>query len=169
MNGRRVKTTGGDRVCFITAANAVHATSLLSLPPPPAMPLVSPAADTFLTTSAAIFLPSLFLLHIRNRPSKKASVPHARPPYERLLTLLVHVHTLYILYVLTAHWPPNVFTRLNLPLSTPAGQIREVLIERAGLKITDALPKPLESLLSKLGSVEVRMAFVRYAATLSVW
>ncbi|EKM56507.1 uncharacterized protein PHACADRAFT_53071, partial [Phanerochaete carnosa HHB-10118-sp] len=78
-----------------------------------------------------------------------------------LLTVLLHLHTAYILYCLTVHWPPNLFTSLRLPLTTPTERIRSILLERAGLKSDEGLPRPLDELLARLGSAEIRTAYVR--------
>lgn len=127
------------------------------------MALINPSIDLFLVTSLLTVAPSWILLRRRSR-STRSRTPNAnvRPPYERPLTLLLHLHTLYILYLLIVHWPPNLFTTLKLPLTTPTERIRSILLERAGLKTGEGLPRPLEELLAKLGNAEIRTAYVRY-------
>ena len=139
------------------------------------MPFISPSVDTFLVTSLLIVTPSWYILRRRHRPRpprpNNAANPNqlARPPYERALTLAVHLHTLYILYLLIVHWPPNLFSVLHIPLITPSEHIRSILLDRAGLKgLNDTLPRPLEDLLTKLSNADVRTSYVRCVSCLLV-
>ncbi|GJE86477.1 hypothetical protein PsYK624_025570 [Phanerochaete sordida] len=127
------------------------------------MALITPSIDLFLFTSLLTIPPSWVLLRRRRRATRSRTPnTNVHPPYERLLTVLLHLHTFYILYCLIVHWPPNLFSALKLPLTTPTERIRSILLERAGLTVGDGLPRPLEELLAKLGNAEIRTAYVRY-------
>ncbi|KAH9943561.1 hypothetical protein B0H21DRAFT_892786 [Amylocystis lapponica] len=116
------------------------------------MALVSVSVDAFLLASALILAPSLYF--IRRQP------PDA--PYRTQLSLLLVAHTLYIIYSLLFFWPPNIFQRLRLPLNAPTEKVRSLLLERAGLGADATLPKPLETLLTRLSSFDMRTLYVRF-------
>ncbi|KIP11915.1 hypothetical protein PHLGIDRAFT_124567 [Phlebiopsis gigantea 11061_1 CR5-6] len=132
------------------------------------MPIITPSLDLFVFSSLIAVLPSWYILRRSHRPkvSLRGTNPVAsRPPYERVLTLLVHLHTLYVVYLLVVHWPPNLFSRLSLPITTPSDRIRSVLLDTADLGRDAPLPRPLEELLTKLGNAEVRVSYVRFGQT----
>ncbi|KAI0341338.1 hypothetical protein BDW22DRAFT_1358834 [Trametopsis cervina] len=118
------------------------------------MPLISPSVDIFFTTATAIITATYFLL--------KRTQVSSRSPYRRALTLLVLLHSLYIVYVITVRYPPNIFTRLGLPMNTHSDNIRALILQSAGLEPNATLPRPLETLLTRLSSFEVRNVYVRY-------
>ena len=118
------------------------------------MPVISASVDAFVVTAAAVTVPTYIFLRRRQSTS--------RSPYRDWLTLLVTLHTMYVLYVLTVQWPPNLFQRLRLPLTMPSNGIRAILLERAGLPSDASLPKALEGLLTRLSSFDTRAAYVRY-------
>jgi hypothetical protein len=68
-----------------------------------------------------------------------------------LVLVLVVLHTLYILHTLLVSPPPNVFTRLGLPINTPPETIRAALLDTQ-------LP---EHLLKRLHSRDARTLYVR--------
>lgn len=118
------------------------------------MPLVSASIDTFVVTSIAVVIPTLLLL--RRQQS------FSQAPYRNALTALVIFHTIYILYVICVLWPPNIFQRLHIPLNTQTDRIRRLLLKSGGLDGKATLPKPLESLLTRLSSFDTRSVYVRY-------
>ncbi|KZT00665.1 uncharacterized protein LAESUDRAFT_732080 [Laetiporus sulphureus 93-53] len=120
------------------------------------MPLITVSLDAFLAASIAIGVSSLYLIR-RNQPP---SPPHT--PYRAALTLLVLLHTLYILYTVLLRWPPNLFSALHLPLTAPTEGIRHMILTRGGLPAGAQLPKPLEALLARLASFEMRTLYVRF-------
>ena len=133
------------------------------------MPFITPSIDIFVFTSLLVVAPSWYILNRRQRPprappkpnTQNASLQLARPPYERALTLLVHLHTLYMIYLVTMCIPPNLFSMLQIPLVTPSDRIRHILLRRAGLTSDDTLPRALEELLTKLSNADVRVSYVR--------
>ncbi|KZT70412.1 hypothetical protein DAEQUDRAFT_744676 [Daedalea quercina L-15889] len=119
------------------------------------MVLVSASVDAYLFTAVAVALPIYFHLRQRNSGSRP------KVPYEPYLTILVGLHTLYILYNLILCWPLNLFSRLHIPLNASPDTIRSTIIRRAGLDANAALPMSLEHLLTRLSSFEMRMLYVR--------
>jgi len=117
------------------------------------MPFISPDLDAFLLASLTITIP--FIWHL----SRWTSIPTS-PPLRRPLGFLVFLHTLYILHRILVKRPLNVFSSLDIPLTTPTDKIRAALIARAG---GDKLPEKIQDLLTKLGSFEIRTFYVRYA------
>ncbi|KAK7035463.1 hypothetical protein VNI00_011756 [Paramarasmius palmivorus] len=82
------------------------------------------------------------------------------PPILRKgISVLVLAHTLFILYRIIILPPPNIFTRLRLPLGIPADSIRSLL-----LQVSDdtELPRPIENVLKRLGSFEMRTLYIRF-------
>ncbi|OBZ77475.1 hypothetical protein A0H81_02705 [Grifola frondosa] len=111
--------------------------------------------DAFLILAIAIIVPTA--LYIRQQQHVWSS--------RNMLSIFVVAHSLYMLYVLTFRWPPNIFQRLHIPLTTPLDSIRATLLERAGLDGDAGLPKSLETLLSRLSSFDMRMLYVRFGQT----
>lgn len=117
------------------------------------MQLISVSVDTFLVTSVCV-LPVTYYA-VRHFQAK------SRSPLRNALTALVLLHTLYIVYVITVLYPSNIFTRLRIPITTPAERIRATLLRSAGLDAQATLPKPLEILLTRLSSFDIRLVFIR--------
>lgn len=117
------------------------------------MPVVSGSVDAFVATAIAVTIPTFMFLRRRQSTSQS--------PYRNWLTLLVTLHTVYIVYVLIVQWPPNLFQRLNIPLTMPVDGIRTILLQRANLPSDATLPKALEGLLTRLSSFDTRIAYVR--------
>ncbi len=115
------------------------------------MPLISVSIDTFLGTSLAVVLPTAWLIRRRGTDA----------PHRQLLNTLAIVHTLMVLFTLTIRYPPNIFQTLGLPLTTPSDSVRKTLLAKAGLDAGASLPKPLETLLTRLSSFEFRVLYVR--------
>lgn len=126
------------------------------------MPLVSASLDVFLFTSLAISFPWIYYTTFNESRAKHPLSP-TQGPRSRFLRIFLDVflllHTLYILHSLLVESPPNLFTRLKIPLSTPTDDIRTLLLDHAA---TNPLPKDLETLLKRLGSFEIRTLYVRY-------
>ncbi|KAF8911710.1 hypothetical protein CPB85DRAFT_1220714 [Mucidula mucida] len=69
------------------------------------------------------------------------------------------LHSVVLLHNLIIHPPPNVFTRLHLPLSTPTDVIRAILLKHSP---EPNLPAHLEQLLAKMNSFDTRTLYVRF-------
>ncbi|KAH9930510.1 uncharacterized protein BXZ73DRAFT_47739 [Epithele typhae] len=121
------------------------------------MPLVSASIDAFLILAIAVLIPALVLF--RHHASHRAF------SFRDALALFVLLHSLFVLYVLVVRWPPNVFQRLKIPLNAHSDHIRALLLHRAGLARDAALPQPLESLLTRLESFDMRTLYVRFGQT----
>jgi hypothetical protein len=81
-----------------------------------------------------------------------------------ILSLLLLSNAIYILYSLLLQPPPNLFSGLRIPLTTPAPTIRALLLQRTD-PLSDMLPPSLELLITKLASFEVRTLYARCAST----
>lgn len=117
------------------------------------MPLISVSVDVFLVLAVSILIPALVLLR-RQPAANRFSLANA-------LSAVLVLHSLWILYTILVRWPPNIFQRLRLPLTTPSETIRAILLQRAGLPQGAALPRPLDSLLTRLSSFDTRTLYVR--------
>jgi hypothetical protein len=118
------------------------------------MPIISTSFDTFVLTAAVIGTSTHFILQRTQAKSQS--------PYRNALTLFVLLHTLYIIYVATLRYPPNLFKTLKLSINTPSDHIRSIIRKSAGLETDAVLPQPLETLLTRLSSFEGRNTFIRY-------
>ena len=115
------------------------------------MPIVSASVDAFVVLATAILVPAILVLRRQPQPFTLRNV----------LNLLVIFHTLLQLYTLILRFPPNIFQALKVPLTTPSDTIRAVLLHRAGLPPDASLPRPLETLLTRLSSFDTRTLYVR--------
>lgn len=88
-----------------------------------------------------------------------------------LMTAAVGLHTLLVLSNLALHRPPNLFTRLGIPINAPVDHIRSLLMREAGFNtmgergavmVSPEIPKDVETLLSRLGILGSRDSYVRY-------
>lgn len=91
---------------------------------------------------------------------------NTRPPVQtttllRSLALLVMAHSAFILYTLLFNAPSNIFVALNIPLTTPVALMRSKLIEYSSSS-NDTLPPQMESLLTRLQSIDARGYYVRF-------
>ncbi|TBU38144.1 hypothetical protein BD309DRAFT_548968 [Dichomitus squalens] len=118
------------------------------------MPLISVSVDAFLVLAACILTPT-FLVFRRQPQSTRLSLDNA-------LSAVLILHSLFILYTVLVRWPPNIFQRLKIPLTAPSETIRAVLLQRAGLPQDATLPRPLDSLLTRLSSFDTRTHYVRF-------
>lgn len=83
-----------------------------------------------------------------------------------IISLLLLSNTTYILYSILITPPPNLFTGLRIPFTTPAPTIRALLLQHTNPP-SDMLPNELELLITKLASFEVRTLYARYDALLA--
>ena len=127
------------------------------------MTLIHGTIDVFIYTFLAISAPSV-ALWLRSRKPPTITIP--RPPLRTPLTVLVVLHTLYTLYTLIYHQPPNIFTSLDIPISTPTAHIRTVFLEHAAHDPTMTLSPSLDALITRLNSFDVRTVFIRCAIAL---
>ncbi|TFK49295.1 hypothetical protein OE88DRAFT_1662754 [Heliocybe sulcata] len=118
------------------------------------MPLISASVDAFLISSAAIILPTVYYVRKPKSPSATPTAPLRKP-----LSILVVLHTLYLLYTLLLKYPPNLFQTLDIPLTTPSESIRNVL------KAYGDVPPALDTLLTRLSSFDARTLYVRFGQT----
>ncbi|KAI0690996.1 hypothetical protein C8T65DRAFT_670963 [Cerioporus squamosus] len=117
------------------------------------MPLVSASVDAFLVLATAILIPAVLVL--RRHPDQPFTLRDG-------LNFLIIFHTLLQLYTIVVRFPPNLFQTLKIPLTTPSDTIRAVLLQRAGLPPDAPLPRPLETLLTRLSSFDTRTLYVRF-------
>lgn len=106
---------------------------------------------------ATVSLGSWFYVS-RTQPRRASkSVAH------RLLSLVVALHTVYILGQLLWFRPPNLFSRLQLPINAPVDRIKTILWMEAGFghASNPPLPKDVELLLSRLAIWVNRGLFTR--------
>ncbi|KAI0747147.1 hypothetical protein C8Q80DRAFT_1179676 [Daedaleopsis nitida] len=119
------------------------------------MPVVSASVDAFLVLSAVILVPAVIFFRRQPEPLTLRNA----------LSVGLVLHSLLILYTLVLRYPPNLFQRLRIPLTTPSETIRAVLLQRAGLPPDAPLPRPLEALLTRLSSFDARTLYVRFGQT----
>jgi len=124
------------------------------------MPLLSASADTFFLGATICVI-----LFARRSHSPAPTKNVRRPKYWELITAVLAVHTLYIMYILSFKTPPNLFTRLHLPLSTPSERIRAMILSRVRITGEGTLPEHIEELLMKLNTSDLRTYFVRFGQT----
>ncbi|KAI0360346.1 hypothetical protein OH77DRAFT_674974 [Trametes cingulata] len=119
------------------------------------MPVISVSVDAFLVAATTVLVSTA--LFMRRQPDLLT--------LRNALTLLVVFHSLSVLYTLLVLWPPNIFQRLRIPLTTPSETIRTALLQSAGLPQDTPLPKPLDTLLTRLSSFDMRTLYVRFGQT----
>lgn len=122
------------------------------------MPFLSASLDAFLLTSVALLVAWITLARRRSfQQTPRPEVLYLR--FHALLNVFAFLHTISILYVLLLRSPPNIFTRLHIPLTTSSEKIRAILLKYAGPNL--GLPKHLETLLTRLSSFDARNIYVR--------
>ncbi|KZV79857.1 hypothetical protein EXIGLDRAFT_631221 [Exidia glandulosa HHB12029] len=77
-----------------------------------------------------------------------------------LAIALVFAHSVFILWKFWVHPPLNIFTALRVPITTPSSALRTMLLRRSDPP-TETLPVPLEELLVRLSSFDVRQLYIR--------
>ncbi|KAI0824892.1 hypothetical protein BC628DRAFT_1321501 [Trametes gibbosa] len=118
--------------------------------------MVSAPVDAFFITAALVLVSTAFVL--RRQPDGLVTL-------HNVLTLAVVFHTLSVLYTAITQGPPNIFQRLGIPLTMPSETIRTVLLQSGALPLDAPLPKPLDALLTRLSSFEMRTLYVRFGQT----
>ncbi|KAJ7150932.1 hypothetical protein C8R43DRAFT_1127845 [Mycena crocata] len=106
----------------------------------------------FATTAAGVIAP-WFYFGIHKAPGRPLT------SIRSLLNIFILLHSLYFLYQIIVLPPLNIFTRLKIPLNTPTDAIRSILIQQSD---TGDLPPPVETLLKRLGSFDVKTYYVRF-------
>ncbi|KAH7924370.1 hypothetical protein BV22DRAFT_1105519 [Leucogyrophana mollusca] len=123
--------------------------------------IAAPSANAFLFTSLALAAAWIYNDRRRKAPSGLS---------ETFFSALVLLHTVFILWSLTLQRPPNLFTRLGIPVTTPTEHIRSLLLREAGvaggsqaaLTVATPLPNDLEFLLNKLSIADSRLLYTRF-------
>lgn len=94
-----------------------------------------------------------------------ATIYHARKHQDSgidIFLVLLLLHTLYILYFLFLCRPPNIFWSLHVPLNAAPEYVRTAIRRHVRLDSDTPLPRVLETLLSRISSLEMRMLYVRF-------
>ncbi|KAI0336616.1 hypothetical protein GY45DRAFT_1315200 [Cubamyces sp. BRFM 1775] len=119
------------------------------------MAVVSASVDAFLVAATTVVVSTA--LFLRRQP--------ALLTLRNALTVIVVFNSLSVLYTIIVLWPPNIFQRLRIPLTTPSEMIRASLLQHAGLSPDTPLPKLLDALLTRLSSFDLRTLYVRFGQT----
>ncbi|KIJ15087.1 hypothetical protein PAXINDRAFT_77929 [Paxillus involutus ATCC 200175] len=93
--------------------------------------------------------------------------------FSRVLAAAVILHTLHVLCRLALFRPPNLFSRLNIPINAPVDYIRSLLLMEAGydarahgqlgaVVVPPEIPRDIELLLTRLGVHGSRTSFARF-------
>ncbi|KAF8317152.1 hypothetical protein DL93DRAFT_2077343 [Clavulina sp. PMI_390] len=128
------------------------------------MTIFGPSVDSIIFTVLLAALPTIITHGRRLYASITNKQPSAPPPTTRLtqaLSLLVFVHSAYIIYTILFNAPSNIFTALNVPLGVPASLLRMNLIVHSP-SLNESLPPQTEALLTRLQSIDVRGYYVRF-------
>ena len=115
--------------------------------------------DAYIALGLVIATPWLYYLFSPyNSPSKFTT-------RDQVLSLLLLIHTLYTLHPLLVAQPPNIFKSLDLPPNVRPDFLRETLVERLGgdAQNVTVIPAYLDTLLKRLGSMDTRSLYIRYA------
>ena len=87
-----------------------------------------------------------------------------------IMTTAAGLHTILITLNLALRRPPNLFTRMGIPISTPVESIRSLLMkearfhvmgERGAVVVPPEVPKDIDTLLKRLGVQGSRDTYVR--------
>jgi hypothetical protein len=121
--------------------------------------------DTYIALVLVIATPWLFYLFSPYNPPSKFRTR------DQVLSLLLLVHTLYALHALLVAQPPNIFNLLDLPPNIPPDYLRQELLERFGGNEGNvtAIPAYLDTLLKRLGSMDMRSLYFRYVDKLDAF
>ena len=111
--------------------------------------------DTYIALGLVIATPWLYYLFF---PYKKFTTR------DQVLSLLLLIHTLYTLHALLVAQPPNIFKLLDLPPNVAPDYLREELVGRlgGGEQNVTTIPPYLDTLLKRLGSMDMRLLYFRY-------
>ena len=114
--------------------------------------------DTYIALGLVIATPWLYYLFSTLNSPKK---PSRWTIKDQARSLLLLIHTLYMLHALLVAQSPNIFKSLDLPPNIPPEYLREKLIESFGGD-ENALPPYLDVLLKRLGLSDLRSLYLRY-------
>lgn len=118
--------------------------------------------DSIIFTVLLVAFPTIITRGRRIYEAATNKQPSSPPPQTHLLqalTILIILHSVYILYTILFNAPSNIFTALNVPLMTPTSVLRTKLSAYA---LNDTLPPHTEALLTRLQSIDVRGYYVRF-------
>jgi hypothetical protein len=123
----------------------------------------------FTITIVSLVGPFLFkqLRAARREDAADDDQPSSTSSGRPILSLLLLSNAVYILYSLLLQPPPNLFSGLRIPFTTPAPTIRALLLQRTDPP-SDMLSPSLELLITKLASFEVRTLYARCASLATV-
>ncbi|KAG8997409.1 hypothetical protein FRB94_007686 [Tulasnella sp. JGI-2019a] len=110
--------------------------------PQPTSPLIPNATSTD---------PSL---QLQQQPGKESLTPTLK-----FILVCLIIHELWIAWEMYYDRPTNIFTTLNMPITTLVSKLRREILEALG---TQDLPSHLEFLLSRLQSFDARTYYVRF-------
>ena len=114
-------------------------------------------------TALTLVVPTV-IAQVRSAARAKADDDDAPPTRSRLRSLLwwlIVLNMLYIAYNFFVHPPKNIFNALRVPFTIPAPMLRAILVQHTQPP-REALPLPLENLLTRMASFEVRTFYVRW-------
>lgn len=117
-----------------------------------------------MVTALTLVVPTV-IAQVRSAARAKADNDDAPPTRSRLrpfLSWLIVLNTLYTAYNFFVHPTKNIFDALRVPFTIPAPKLRAILVQHM-VPPRETLPLPLESLLTRLASFEVRTFYVRWA------
>ena len=127
------------------------------------MAIFGPNADSIAFTVLLMVLPSLINRARGIYQGAANKQPAARAPAQTLLlrslSFLVLAHSAYILWAVFFDAPSNIFTALDLPLTTSPLAMR---LRLSSFALDDDLPPKTEALLARLQSIDVRGYYVRF-------
>jgi len=139
---------------FIDTRFRLHQTRWMSILPPGWTP--------FVVTALALVVPTV-IAQVRSAARAEADNDDAPPTRSRLrpfLSWLIVLNMLYTAYNFFVHPPKNIFNALRVPFTIPAPKLRAILAQHT-VPPRETLPLPLENLLTRMGSFEVRTFYVR--------
>jgi len=126
------------------------------------MSILPPGWTPFVVTALTLVVPTV-IVQVRSAARAKADDDDAPPTRSRLRSLLwwlIVLNMLYIAYNFFVHPPKNIFNALRVPFTIPAPMLRAILVQHTQPP-REALPLPLENLLTRMASFEVRTFYVR--------
>ena len=114
--------------------------------------------DTYIALGLVISTPWLYYLF--SSPFSPPKKPSNLTIKDQALSLLLLIHTLYLLHALLIAQSPNIFKSLALPPNVPPDYLRERLVESFGGNERN-VPPYLDILLKRLGLLELRSLYFR--------
>ena len=126
------------------------------------MSILPPGWTPFVVTALALVVPTV-IAQVRSAAQEKADNDDAPPTRSWLrpfLSWLIVLNMLYTAYSFFVHPPKNIFNALRVPFTIPAPMLRAILVQHTQPP-RETLPLPLENLLTRMASFEVRTFYVR--------